>query len=139
MSDPILDFDDDAPITESKELGPTFKLGGELFRTLPAVPGGLIGDIVLTFTGDGYRDIQRSLVVLEALLVERVWIEGDDNAELPEEKEGHWEPADDVERWHALITSKQKIVESKTIARVFDGVLKAYTERAARPTQPSDR
>lgn len=132
----FMDFDAEEPIVESKEIGPTFSLGGETFRTIPDIPGILITEVVLSIGADGYRDIQRCLRVIDLLIVERVWVGATDD---DPEAEGHWEDADDLKRWHALLESKTRIVKTPKIAQVFDWLLKAYTERNARPTQPSDR
>lgn len=135
------DFDlDDAPSDDLHELGPTFTLGGQEFRLVPIVPAGMIGPIMLTFVrsrneaGEEIqtRDIQRCLEVIEGLLVERVWIEGD--AEHPELAPSGWQAADDVQRWQALMTSRVVLVDSPKVARVFDWILSEYSRANARPT-----
>lgn len=141
------DFDlDDAPSPDMRTRGPEFRLGGETFRCLPVVPGGLVGDIVLSFTqqnGVTMRDVSRCIYVIEQLLVERLWVEDgitvDVEGEPPAGPTGTWEPADDVQRWNALLKSKTVVVEAPKLVAVFDWLLSEYSTLNARPTQPSGR
>lgn len=135
------DFDlDDAPSEDLHELGPTFTLGGQDFRCVPIVPAGMVGPIMLTFVrsrnAEGVevqtRDIERCLEVIEGLLVERIWIEGDHAT--PELTPSGWQAVDDIERWQRLMKSRVTLIDSPKVARVFDWILGEYSRMNARPT-----
>lgn len=129
-------FDDDHPAVPVEE-GPSFTLGGETFRCLPALAGGTIPAIVAATRLDnrGKNAVSNPdlLQFIEDCLIieERLPDPTDDNPD-----QTRTEVTDDVARWQALMADKRRPIQAQTVGDIATRLVEHYTKR---PTSPPRR
>jgi hypothetical protein len=128
MPQAFRNFDSDDAAVDEREPGPEFELGGEKFRCLPEAPSGVLAALAMAASVDQRGAVtfnQPNLIgFMEGVLVERLWRA---DPELP--AGGEWEPADDVQRFRALLSSKSTIIKIETLGELMMWLSEVYTGR----------
>lgn len=133
--DKYRDFDEDLDLPDE---GPTFNLGGETFHCVPLPAGATLTRLASAIGRDDrgrqvYNLPDMNMFIEDCLIDER-------SVEVDAEEEGAMptlvvEPADDIERWRALMNDKKRPIRVKRIAEIVIWLSQVYNED--RPTQRS--
>jgi len=150
----LIDMDAKRVAVDMKKPGPKFKLEGQMFHCLPALPGVAVQRIALALRMNAKQeqvyDAPNVIGFIEDCLRRREWIDLSGEPEdfelldeLTEEQQklvadegGYWEDTDDRQRFRTLIESDDPIIELDTLGELMGQIQAAYGER---PTQPSRR
>lgn len=151
------DFDAKRKKTDPKKPGPSFTLCEQEFHCLPALPGGVVNTMALAIrVDDRGRQVYNApnvVAFIHDTLRTREWVEWkfsneegsgpDDADELSDEQkqsirddQGYWLPADDRQRFMAIIDGNEDIVELPLLVDIMNALSEDYGER---PTQRSKR
>lgn len=126
-------FDAEA-VVDHALTGPTFDLGGQTFHCLPSAPAGVLNrmlDAVQTDArGNRVFNAPDLIGFVCGVLIEHRW-ELDDEQPAEGEVQWHQVPTDDVQRFLAVVDSKDTIIP---IERLGDVVVWLTEQYVGRPT-----
>lgn len=122
-------FDYDVP--DPTEEGPAFDLAGEHFRCVAVAPVGALAAFLDGIIYDEHgKQLFRTPVLIkfvDSVLIDQVWVPEttDEDGVTP----GRFDPADDAERWQALVMAKDNAFPAELLGEVVLWLANIYLER----------